>query len=186
MRLSSLPAAVVIVGTVISIVGIVIGAMGGSAGFRGPGATNLLDSLAVLLIGLGVGGLSLVAIPPVAARAPRSLLALDGIGFIGLGLTASANTGPDTSPLLLVLVASIAVLAIALPLTAVALLLRSGPTRVVGILVALGCGGAALQLSTGSPIALVMLAGIPIGFAALGASALGSAGAASGAPTSSL
>jgi hypothetical protein len=161
-----------VVGSLIAVGLIAIAVAGGEVGLGGPSGTDLLASVSVAALGVGGAALSLHGLRTSGSRSANIGLGLAAIGLLGLAASASANTGSDTSPLLWVLLGSLALLVVGLPLTAVALLLGGAQSRLAGFLLAAGCAGLLLHIATGSVLSSALLAGIPLGFLVIGISTL--------------
>ena len=172
MVLTRLGGGLLVVGGLIAVGLIAIAVAGGEVGLGGPSATDLLASVSVAAVGIGGAALSLRGFRMSGPRSTNIGLGLAAIGLLGLAVSASANTGSDTSPLLWVLLGSIALLIVGLPLTAVALLLGAARSRLAGFLLATGCAGLLLHIATGSVLSWALLAGIPLGLVVIGVSAL--------------
>jgi len=161
-----------IVGGLLGVVLAAIAVAGGEVGLGGQSPADLLASVSAVVLGAGAGALSLGGSTMSWPRTTRVAFGLDAIGLLGAALSASANSGPDTSPLVLVLLGSILVIIVGLPLTALTLLRLSLQARLAGAILAVGCVGLVLHIATGTGLSTALFAGIPLAFAVIGAVAL--------------
>ena len=98
------------------------------------------------------------------SRLTRVGLGLGAVGLLGIALSSSANTGSDTSPLLLILLAAIARFILGLLVTGAALVPWSGRLRITGLVLLAGSRRAPSRRSRAHPIvSAVLYAGIPLG-----------------------
>ncbi len=146
---------------------VVIALSGGAVGLGTSDANGLLLGACSAALGLGAGLLSLSARSGYPTLL-RLALGLDAVGWIGLAVSARANTGPDTSPLLLVLLVSLALAAIGAVVTSIGLLRMQGLLRLAGVVLLVGVVGLALENGMWSAPSTVLVAGIPLGFFLVG------------------
>ena len=178
MTLARLGGVLLIVGSALTGVVVAI-ALSGAVGLGGPEAGWFLAAVTLATLGAGAGAVSLSSAPAFRSRLMRVGLGLDAVGLIGLALSGSANTGPDTSPLLLVLLLTLAISGLGLLVTLLALVRTSGWLRITGVVLVAGFVGLALAW-TGPQvdsalrlISTVLLTGLPLGSAGVGLLAVG-------------
>jgi len=156
-----------LIGGVLGLGLVVIALSGGAVGLGTSDANGLLVGACAAALGLGAAGLTLSSSTG-HSRLLRLGLGLDAVGFIGLAVSAGANTGPDTSPLLLVLLAAVALSGIGAIVTAIGLLRMPGLLRLAGGALLLGMVGLALENATWSSASTFLVGGIPLGFFVVG------------------
>ena len=83
--------------------------------------------------------------------AGRGGCALERPGLLGIALSSSANTGRDTSPLLLVPLTAIALFILGLLVTGRALVPWSGRLRITGLVLLAGFVGPVMQIASTPP-----------------------------------
>jgi len=167
MVLARLGGGLLVVGGVLGLGLLAFASSGGSVILGSSDISGLLAGASAAALGIGAGALSLSGAQG-PARLTRLGLGLAAVGLLALALTASANVGPDTSPLLLVLLASIPVVVFGAIVTAIALLRSPGRSRLTGLVLMAGCFGVLLHIATGSDLSTLLIAGVPIGLAMLG------------------